>query len=82
MMSSHLVSFRTLKLSRRAVPFRKQDLTRALHAAIAAGASVQRVEIDNTGKIVIVMRDDPQKKLEAELDREWAEFEARHSGKS
>lgn len=46
---------------------------------MAAGASVQRVEIDNTGKIVIIMHDDPQKQLEDELDREWAEFEARHA---
>ena len=68
-------------MSRRPVPFRQQDLTRALRGAMAAGAPVQRVEIDNTGKIVIIMHCDPQKQLEDELDREWAEFEAKHYGR-
>jgi hypothetical protein len=62
------------------VPFRQQDLTRALRGAIAAGVPVQRVEIDNTGKIVIILHDDPQKRLDDEIDREIAEFEARHGG--
>jgi hypothetical protein len=35
--------------------FKKEDVTRAVRAAIAAGIQVQRVEIDPaTGKIVIV----------------------------
>jgi hypothetical protein len=34
--------------------FKQQDLTRALRAAIAAGIMVQRVEIDKSGKIVLV----------------------------
>lgn len=34
--------------------FKKQDVTRALRATIAAGVEVARVEIDKDGKIVLV----------------------------
>jgi hypothetical protein len=34
--------------------FRKQDVTRAVQAVIAAGVEVQKVEIDREGKIVVV----------------------------
>jgi hypothetical protein len=39
--------------------FRKQDVTRAVSAVLAAGERVQRVEIEKTGKIVIVTGDVP-----------------------
>jgi hypothetical protein len=39
--------------------FRKQDVTRAVCAVLAAGERVQRVEIEKTGKIVIVTGDVP-----------------------
>ncbi len=34
--------------------FRQRDVTKAIKAAVAAGVDVARVEIDTTGKIVIV----------------------------
>jgi hypothetical protein len=40
--------------------FRKQDVTRAVSAVLAAGERVQRVEIEKTGKIVIVTGDVPR----------------------
>jgi hypothetical protein len=39
--------------------FRKQDVTRAVNAVLAAGERVRRVEIEKTGKIVIVTGDVP-----------------------
>lgn len=40
--------------------FRKQDVTRAVSAVLAAGERVRRVEIEKTGKIVIVTGDVPR----------------------
>jgi hypothetical protein len=60
-------------------PFRQQDVTRAIKGAVAAGVDIARVEIDRTGKIVIVTG----KPLDAtspqdELNRELQEWEAGH----
>jgi hypothetical protein len=36
-------------------PFKKSDLTRAIRAAFSAGATLQRVEIEPGGKIVLII---------------------------
>lgn len=41
-------------MPRGACSFKQQDVTRALKAAVAAGISVQRIEICRDGKICIV----------------------------
>ena len=48
-------------------------MTRALRGAIAAGIKIQRVEIDEAGKIILIMN-----MYDDELDQELAEFKARH----
>ena len=51
--------------------FRQQDVTRAVKAVTAAGVHIARVEIDKTGKIVIITADPTDrlgKKMEA---NEW-----------
>jgi hypothetical protein len=42
-------------LSRRPSTFRQTDLTRALRGAKAAGVEIARVEIDKTGRIIVVV---------------------------
>jgi hypothetical protein len=64
-------------MSRAPLPFRQRDLTRAIRAVTVAGVGIARVEIGPDGKIVVVTQQSlptPQ----SDLDRELAEFEARH----
>ncbi len=62
-------------------PFRQQDVVRAIKAAFTAGAVRAQVQI---GGIVVIAERDINGKLDvtthndADLDRELAEFEARH----
>ena len=60
--------------------FRQQDVTRAVKAVTAAGMHIARVEIDKSGKIVIVAgkSQEAAPSTQDDLDRELAEFEARH----
>lgn len=58
--------------------FRQTDATRAARAAISAGLTVQRIEIDKDGKIIVVTSGDTPPLPIDDLDRELAEFEARH----
>jgi hypothetical protein len=67
-------------MTRAPSPFRQADVTKAIKGTVAAGVDIARIEIDAVGKIVIV----PGKPtgLPAapadELDRELADWEARH----
>ena len=58
--------------------FRQADVTRAVRAVVAAGVGIARVEIDKSGKIVIVPGKQPAIARQDDLDQELAEFEARH----
>jgi hypothetical protein len=42
-------------VSRGPLPFRQTDVARAIKGAVAAGLTVQRVEVDKAGKIVVVV---------------------------
>jgi hypothetical protein len=66
-------------MARAPTTFRQRDVTAAIKAASAAGLLVARVEIDKSGKIVIVTgAQQEQITTQSELDRELAEFEAKH----
>lgn len=41
-------------MSRAPSTFRKQDMTRAVQAVLAAGVSIKQVEVDKAGKIVVI----------------------------
>jgi hypothetical protein len=58
--------------------FRQQDVTRAVKAVVAAGVGIARVEIDKAGKITIIAATAPAEAAQDDLDREFADWEARH----
>jgi hypothetical protein len=51
--------------------FRQQDVTRAVKAVAAAGVHISRIEIDKTGKIVIVTNEPPDEPGEMTEANEW-----------
>ena len=51
--------------------FRQQDVTRAVRAVAAAGVHIARVEIDKTGKIVIITVDATGRPGEMTEANEW-----------
>ena len=51
--------------------FRQQDVTRAVKAVSAAGVHIARVEIDKTGKIIIISADASDVNGEAREANEW-----------
>jgi hypothetical protein len=51
--------------------FRQQDVTRAVKAVAAAGVHISRIEIDKTGKIVIVTSEPPDEPPEMTEANEW-----------
>jgi hypothetical protein len=68
-------------MTRAASPFRQADVTRALKAAAAAGLHVAGFKIDpQTGKIEVVTGKPTEVSatLVDKLDRELADWEARH----
>jgi hypothetical protein len=58
--------------------FRQQDITRAVKAVVAAGVDIARVEIDKSGKIVIVTVTATGVGPQGDLDLELQEWEAHH----
>jgi hypothetical protein len=48
-------------MSRRAQPFTQFDVTRAAKGAVKAGLTVQRVEIDREGKIILFTGKQPKR---------------------
>jgi hypothetical protein len=51
--------------------FRQQDVTRAVKAVAAAGVHIARVEIDKTGKIVIIAADATERSDGMTEANEW-----------
>jgi hypothetical protein len=71
-------------MARGPATFRKRDVIAAVKAVVAAGVEVARVEVDALGKIVVVAAKAADQASHAgdDLDRELAEFEARHADRA
>jgi hypothetical protein len=66
-------------MTRTPIVVKQVELTRALRAAKGAGLKVTRYEVDPSGKVVVFTAgDDTVTPAHDDLDRELAEFEARH----
>jgi hypothetical protein len=51
--------------------FRQQNVTRAVKAVTAAGVHIARIEIDKSGKIVIITADQPDRLGNMAEANEW-----------
>ena len=51
--------------------FRQQDVTRAVKAVSEAGVHIARIEIDKTGKIVIITANTPDQPGKMTEANEW-----------
>jgi hypothetical protein len=58
-------------VARAASAFRQQDVTKAVRAVTAAGVHIARIEIDKTGKIVIITADATGRPDELTEGNEW-----------
>jgi hypothetical protein len=58
-------------MSRAPSTFRQQDVTRAVRAVAAAGVHIARVEIDKTGKIVIITAEPTDQPAATMEENEW-----------
>jgi hypothetical protein len=58
-------------MARAPCTFRQQDVTRAVKAVTAAGVGIARVEIDKSGKIVIITADATGRPCETKEANEW-----------
>jgi hypothetical protein len=56
---------------------RPRGVKRIIEALTASGVGIARVEIDSTGKITIMAATAPAAEQPDDLDREFAEWEAR-----
>jgi hypothetical protein len=65
-------------MSRSRILFKQSDITRAVKGAVAAGVSVRQIEIDLTGKIVIMTNSGEPVAPSNELDK-WM---ASHAGQA
>jgi hypothetical protein len=64
-------------MARPPTTFRQADVAKAVKAVRSAGVDIVRVELTKDGRIVIVTAE-AHPAVHDDLDRELAEFEARH----
>jgi hypothetical protein len=63
--------FPVAAMARAPSTFRQQDVTRAVKAVTAAGVHIARIEIDKSGKIVIITADPTEQPGETTEANEW-----------
>ncbi len=64
---------------KRDTTFRRSDAMRAYRAAVDAGMANPRIVIDSMKRTISIVPGDPER-AENDLDRELADFQARHAG--